>query len=409
MLTRELAIARIENGRVYPDRLTMASHANYPTLAERMIAIYENGIHKTRQELHREIANILEEDPACPIRRIGAFCKLLDECGRFDRGKPKRASELRRQVFTLAAQYHPLVTHPESMLEHQEMIAKQSIAPKLGMEWPELQRRLYEDLIENHRLRAFHAPAAPVELLSRYNVAQTQAALLNAVSIRIEATTDWKWILRYAKLAGLLHRIYAIPGGYRIELDGPASVLRRTHRYGASMAKFLPGLLSCQGWNMVASMRAKRENGFSGPVLELSDRSGLRTSVKRQENVDSELEMAWIQAWGAESHGGWSLIREGEVLVRGQRAFVPDFILLHESGRRVSLEIAGFWTPEYIEHRAEALSLFAGIPMIVAIPKGNLEPWQGFPWSSLHQKVIFGKRLKPEQVVEVLQSLLARD
>jgi len=427
MLTRELAIAHRENGRVIPDRLTTATHAIYPELARRMITVYESGIGKTRQELHRSIVQVLEEDRDCPIRRMNAFCKLLDEYGRFDRGKPKQAAELRRRVFAIAAQYHPMIAKPESILDHSESGAKQTIARQLGMDWPELRQRLYEDLIENHRLSAFETPQDPIELLSRYNVAQTQAALLDATSIRIEATTDWKPILRYAKLAGLMHTISETKRGYRIELDGPASALRHTHRYGASMAKFLPGLLSCQGWEMIATMRCpmkgSSDRGYpAGPIMELNDRSGLRSPVARHACVDSEIERAWMEAWETEPHAGWSLAREGEILVRGQRVFLPDFVLtrepsasvdpgaddrtVHRQVGRVLLEIAGYWTPEYIHHRSDSLKLFADIPILVAIPRQTARAWNGISWSPVHRKILFGRHLKPKDVLPVLEELV---
>jgi predicted nuclease of restriction endonuclease-like RecB superfamily len=406
MLTRELAIARREQGRVYPDRLTSTTHALYPELARRMIAVYETGVGKSRQELHRSVVQILEEDHNCPVRRMGAFCKLLDEYGRFDRGKPKQASELRRRVFAIAARYHPLVAVPESILEHPESHVKQTVARELGMEWPELRERLYEDLIECHRLRSFESPRDPIDLLSRYNIAQTQAAMLDATSIRIDATTDWKMILRYAKLAGLMHSITPIRSGYRIELSGPSSILRHTHRYGASMAKFLPGLLSCRGWELTATMRTRGGGNGVGPTLELSDRSGLRSPVAVHGMVDSEVERVWIEAWGTGSREGWSLIREGEILVRGQRVFIPDFLLRHDRGACVLLEIAGFWTPQYIQHKSDSLQLFADIPILVAIPKGNTHAWQSVGWSPLHRKILFGRQLKLEQVLAVLREMI---
>lgn len=408
MLTRELAIVHRKQGRVYPDRLTSATHAIYPALSRRMIAVYEEGNGKTRQELHRSVVHILEEDRDCPVRRMGAFCKLLDEYGRFDQGKPKQAAELRQRVFAIAARYHPLLDNPESTLDPTEAWVKQKIAHELGMEWPGLQARLYEDLMEYHRLRSFEGPTDPIDLLSRYNVAQTQAALLDALSIRIEATADWKMILRYAKLAGLMHTISLTAKGYRIELNGPASILRLTPRYGAAMARFLPGLLSCRGWELTATMRSRGGASSMGPTLELSDRSGLRCPVAPQGSVDSEIERVWIEAWGTQTHAGWTLIREGEILVRGQRVFIPDFVLHHEDGHRVLLEIAGFWTPQYVQHRTLSLELFADIPILVAIPRGNAKPWNLAIWSPLHRKILFGRNLKLTEVLPVLKQMLPK-
>jgi len=39
-----------------------------------------------------------------------------------------------------------------------------------------------------------------------------------------------------------------ISGQYLFRFDGPASVLRKTRRYGVAMAKFLPALIDFRGW-----------------------------------------------------------------------------------------------------------------------------------------------------------------
>jgi len=73
----------------------------------------------------------------------------------------------------------------------------------------------------------FEGYANPGALLSRYNVAQLQACLYRAESMTVTAGDDFKTILRYAKLARLLHEIVRLgPSKYRITFSGPASVLR---------------------------------------------------------------------------------------------------------------------------------------------------------------------------------------
>jgi len=405
MLTRQLAIASREQGQVIPDRLTTERHRQYVELSREMIAVYVDGANKPRWQLHRAVQTILERDRDCPVRRIGAFCKLLDEWSEYDRGSPKRTAELRRNVFRSAAGYHPLVEHPDSILEHPASSTKQLIAQKFGMDWPALRGRLFSDLIENHTLKRFDAPADPIDLLSRYNVAQTQAALLDAVSVRIEATGDWKVIVRQAKLAGLMHRITKTSSGYQFLLDGPASVLRTTHRYGAAMAKFLPSILGCRGWSLTATMKPDRrsQGQWNGGLrLELSDRSGLRAPAKAAEAFDSSIERHFAEAWGENGQRGWSLVREGEILQRGQRVFFPDFVLEHEDGRRVLLEIAGFWTPEYIAYKAEVLQLFTELPIAVAIPRGVLDRWESVVWSPNHRQIVYPKVLEPTAVLAVI-------
>ncbi len=85
MLTNQLAIATFDNGRLIPDRLTRRSHAHYTGYAERMLEIYRRGIGRTRRELHRDVALVFAGESDCPIRRIEAFCKLLDDVSTYAR------------------------------------------------------------------------------------------------------------------------------------------------------------------------------------------------------------------------------------------------------------------------------------------------------------------------------------
>jgi predicted nuclease of restriction endonuclease-like RecB superfamily len=224
----------------------------------------------------------------------------------------------------------------------------------------ELQEGMFRDLIENHTLLEFQSFATPVELLSRYNIAQTQVALFDAVEVIVQMREDFKSIVRYAKLARLMHRIQRTSDGYRIALDGPASLLQNTSRYGVSMAKFLPGLLSCRGWSLSASIRKPKWGRLR---LLLDAECGLNSSVVAPSEFDSSVEEKFYERWKNADTLGWSIERETEILSQGQSVFFPDFVFRHQDGRVAMMEIIGFWTPEYLEHKRKSLSLF---------PKDNL-------------------------------------
>lgn len=226
MLTRELAIASFENGELVPDRLNRKSDAAYLGFAESMLDVYRSGIGRTRRSLHQAVHRVFDEQPDCPGRRIQAFCKLLDDASEYFKGDRKQIVQLRRSVFRAAAGHHPLVVQRDALFESEESEVKRRIAEELGMSWPELRWKLFLDLIENHELKCFHGFPDGAALLSRYNVAQTQAVLFDAVKMTVRATGDFKQILRYAKLARLMHRITKRSDHYQFELDGPASVLR---------------------------------------------------------------------------------------------------------------------------------------------------------------------------------------
>jgi len=457
MLTKELAIVSFENGQAHPDRLVRSKHQAYVGLASRMCDVYRDGIGKMRKSLHYEIHKILEDDPQCPVRRIGAFCKLLDEWSEYDAGKPKQTAALRKRVFRQAAQYHPLVSRIESILDHDEQTVKDKIAASEHLTWLELEEKLFADIIEHQKLTRFNAPKNPVELLARYNVAQTQVALMDATQVIIDAREDWKAILRFAKLANLMHRIEPRTQGYRIMLDGPASVLRSTHRYGVQMAKFLPGLLACKGWKLTAQLNPKRL--ASSPShqwakkrawkLTLDDAAGLQSDAIAPNLTDSQLETDLMEEWQVmlaiesgspvattpsaplsleTSHSGsgesdravplmqadennrienptrqWQLEREGDILVRGQRVFFPDFTVISPSGFRVFLEIVGFWTPEYIRHKKEVLEVFALTPLLLAIPQSLKKQWQSHRFSPNHKVIYYQQSISPGEIIQAIE------
>ena len=370
MLTKELAIADydFERGRILPDRLTRRSHAHYVRYADRAVRIYRQGAGSTRRDLHRAVHGVFAREENCPARRIDALCKLLDDGSTFDRDRRGKAAELRQRVFQLAAARHPLVEHADRLFETVESEVKRDIAKQLGQSWLEIEQQLFSDVIDFHRLRKFDRYDDGVSLLARYNVAQVQAALYGASSATVWATEDFKTILRYAKLARLMHDVTRDPdGGFRLRLDGPASVLRGTRRYGAAMARFLPALIACRGWRLQARIPTRRGGNRWQWRLQLSDTDGLHSHLPSPDEFDSEVERAFAAQWGDAPREGWSLERESEVLYSGQTVFIPDFVFRHTDGRSVMLEIVGFWTPEYLAKKVKTLHSFRQHAVLVAV------------------------------------------
>jgi predicted nuclease of restriction endonuclease-like RecB superfamily len=405
MLTRQHVLARYEpeTGRIVPDRLTRRSHAQYAAYAERMLRAYRNGVGRTRRELHRAVEAVFANEPECPVRRIGAFCKLLDDASVFRRDRKGAAAQLRRNVFRRAAARHPLVAEADRLFESEQCRVKTEIAEELGLAWPVIERELFADVIEFQRLEKFPGYADGSELLARYNVAQVQGALYRATSLKVWAEDDLKTIVRYAKLARLMHTLRRLDaGGWLFHFDGPASVLRRTRRYGVAMARFLPALIACRRWRMQAVV-AGRSSGWNWR-LELSDADGLKSHLPPPQEFDSSAEEIFFQRWGAAPREGWTLRREGELLFRGQKVFTPDFVFDHQDGRRAFLEIVGFWTPEYLEAKINTLREFAEAPILVAVADqvGTRAP------DLVEYAIPYRTAPKVEDVLARLQALLQR-
>lgn len=400
MLTKQERIQTYDWDRqlVVPDRLTRTRHACYVTLADEMLSVYHKGIGKPRKELHREIERCCRQLEDCPLRRIAAFCKLLDDASEFHKDRGGAAAKLRQRVFALAASHHPLVETPDELFDSDRENVKQAIAEQMGMTWPDIESRLFADVIEFHSLRKAPTNLDAIGLLARYNVAQTQAALYSAVSMTVWASSDFKMILRYAKLARLMHRIEKRGDDYLFHFDGPASVLRQTRRYGVNFARFLPGLLSTRGWKMRATVLGPRQRRFR---LILSDKDGLHSEVDSRV-FDSQLEEKFATQWKTAETFGWRLEHETTVLHQNQKVFTPDFTLTHPDHGRVQLEVVGFWTPEYLEEKARTIREFQHHDRIIlAIAESVQEAIGDLDIPT----VIFKTVIKPSQVLNLLSEI----
>lgn len=409
MLTREHAIAEYDFQRqmILPDRLTKRLHAPYPAIAEKMLSVYQQGVGRRRRDLHRDIHSLFESEPDCPLRRIEAFCKLLDDRAIYNSSVRRNAAALRRQVFREAAKFHPLVLRRDALFENCVADVQRNLAQQMGRNWQDIQEELFADVVEHHRLESFAGYPSPQDLLSRYNVAQVQAALFGAISMTVHVSSEFKRILRAARLARLMHTITCPqPGTYDIEFAGPASVLRETRRYGVNMAKFLPALICCSHWSMRAVVETRTNRWKMGLELSCADR--LQSHLPADSEFDSSVEAAFWEKWGEAPRNGWRLSSEAEILHSGQRTFVPDFLLQHETGGRVLLEIVGFWTPEYIQHRLESLNVFRDTPIILAIAEATADQFDPLTANGSHASIVrYKTALLVKQVLDVLPRYLS--
>ena len=399
MLTSEQSIVEYKAGQAFSDRLTQSTHRHYIDYAKEMLSVYSDGAGQQRRQLHKQIENLFRDEADCPVRRIAAFCKLLDDKSTYQTDPDGNAAKLRLQVFSKAAESHPLVNQKDQLFEHTENDIKEQIAKELEMPWDEIDRNLYADVMEYQRLIEFQGYEDASAFLSRYNVAQLQASLYKAETMRIQASEDFKTILRYAKLARLLHEIRRTgPSKYEMILSGPASVLHETRRYGVNFAKFLPALLACTGWKMSATIKTPWNTTAK---LNLSYKDGFSSHLPTPDEFDSSVEEAFAKKFGAE-RDGWQLIREGEILHKNQTTFVPDFVFRHKDGTEVLMEIIGFWTPEYLAHRRATLRIFANKRILLAIPEASLKT----DASQTENLIVYKKAILIKPVMKVLEMVI---
>lgn len=391
MLTSEQSIVEYRAGQAIPDRLLRTPHRQYLGYAEKVLHVYRQGLGQERRQLHRAVADLLADEPDCPVRRVEAFCKLLDDKSTYQTDPHGKCGKLRLAVFSAAARLHPIVQSPDQLFSHDVAEARAIVVDAVGKPWEQIEQELYADVTAFQRLKAFEGYADAAALLSRYNEAQLQASLYRAEGMVIDATGDFKTILRYAKLARLLHEIQFLGrSNYRIRLTGPASVLHETRRYGVNLAKFLSALLTCAGWKAQAVLHTPWR---TRATLTLSAEDGFKSHLPPAEEFDSSLEETFAAKFGSEARDGWSIVREAEILHDAQTVFIPDFAFRHADGTQVLMEIVGFWTPEYLAKKRETVRRFEKHRILLAVPERSLREGATVTENVLVYKIVL--KLKP--------------
>jgi predicted nuclease of restriction endonuclease-like RecB superfamily len=169
-----------------------------------------------------------------------------------------------------------------------------------------------------------------------------------------------------------MHTLTRRARGYRLELDGPLSLLRGTLRYGLKLAVFLPALALCRTWRMEAVI----VKGGERLIFSLDEESQLVSHFRRFPVFDSQLERDFAadfrQAFEQQPHG-WQLSRAAAVIpLERNEVMIPDFSLRKpnaQGNREVHLEIVGFWTPEYLSRKIAKVKAARLDNLILAVSK----------------------------------------
>lgn len=190
---------------------------------------------------------------------------------------------------------------------------------------------------------------------------------------------------------------------YQFALSGPASVLRPTKRYGVAMAKMIPMLLSCKDWRLMAQIATRTGRSM---LFHLSSNEGLTSPVLPSDEFDSEVEAELMRKWQANPVAGWTIERESELLAHHQKIYLPDFLLEHRSGKRLHLEILGFWTPEYLEAKLRTLELFIDEPILIIASQEHAKHLNELPNNRLKSIIWYKTRIPFNELVDRLNQLV---
>lgn len=280
-------------------------------------------------------------------------------------------------------------------LERKEIV--DSVASRLHLSADAVASIIWSDLEDNLVLEKFDVIDAK-SLVGWYNLALIQTLLFNCTKLEFSVSggLNWKRILRRVKRLGLMYYLQQQEQEQEghdksrkkkivCSVEGPLSLFRLTDRYGAALAKLLPSIVflskgsdewHINAWIMRRTMEGKRtlyefnlSDSNAPPLLtdpfyyyynnnnEVSKREGEEEQLRLSPDYfDSAVEEKFARRFEAAAAAGWKLVREPDpLIVSDGRAFIPDF-MFEKYGRRVYLEIVGFWTPEYLERKLKKLA-----------------------------------------------------
>jgi len=362
MLPSDLLVARARGGFVYPLYSRFLDHELY--IADQLIEVFRSNVGRERGKLENDVKEIESEafKIGCDYRFARGLAHLLYRRANFTKPEVKVSPlKARLEIFTEVSRRFGGFTLSEE--EKREVL--NVVARRLGLSVEDLItafRAAYED---KEILESFNEISAE-ELLKLYNLSLTQTLLFKALyliaDVRISGT-DAKILLFNVKKLGLMYVAEKTSDGIRLYIDGPASILKQTERYGTRIAEVLPYIMAAREWKISAKVR-RRGRTYKFYITNKLSYLFPKIELRRAE-YDSTVEEVFhkrFQTLGS----GWDVEREPEPLVAGKSIFIPDFAFV-KGNLKVYLEIVGFWTRGYLERKLKKLKELKDVNMILAV------------------------------------------
>ncbi len=353
MLTAELVKPRLRQRGSELSITMLDEHDEYwIRIAKEVIALFHRHLGCTHAAWEQALDAYIGESINYIVIR-GLAKVLVDEATFTPRETSLSPSELRARLFA----HGPAFEQPQMFQNQTRQALLQTAAEELAITTHELEEALFADRPANYLLRDAGPDWTPQALIARYNLELARGVLYWASRLHIEVHGSYKELWKYLKLFKLMFWIHILQeDGYLIELDGPISpFVSSTIRYGRQFAAFLPALLLCEQWRMMAAVQPPQAR--SPVAYRLDYTSALRTHFKRGALYDSRMEADFAREFEEKfgnRRGQWLLSREDEVLNLGDTVMIPDFALTHKKhGYRILIELVGFWHPDYLRRKVE--------------------------------------------------------
>lgn len=334
MLTKDLLRLRASGIYLRPQFLK-TDDPDLLALAKELIAVYENSIGEQAETLDNLADLIVLRQKDLKLAR--GLLKVIRGRAIFSgENDDFPYAEKRQEIFGRTMQ----LLHAGSLPQDARSV-RDTIYPDI--------RQIYGDLPENERLLRFKK-TFPQEALERYNTGLVQGALLTAGSLELSLpaatpAADLRNLFRSLRFFRLLFAGTIEKKILKLVIDGPASILENSLKYGMQLACFFPAICRLPQWKLACTVM---KNGKSYRLV--LDESSRLQNHRAQFSGNLEEHRMFLDYF--HGHGeGWEIDdAPGYLSPDPQRVIFPDFQFT-KGGKTVYLELFHRWHATQLEER----------------------------------------------------------
>jgi predicted nuclease of restriction endonuclease-like RecB superfamily len=358
LLTADLVHVRRRGDRLFVVPVSEAERPRALELATAYLDLVRVNVGQPRGVL-ADACRAIDVEPREQRLARGLLKLVFDRCD-FEADAVLEPMELRRTLFTRAASARRQADR--AAFDRGAVLA--AVAAERGLSSDEIERALFADLADAHILRDARL-LSPEALLAEHQIAQLQAVLLRAQSVRATVWSAtpirYRHLFHKLKFLRLLYRIERTPkdAGYRLHIDGPYSLFESVTKYGLQLALALPAVMACDRFTIEADLRWGRDRrplryALRGPVPDqFPDEKEAPEAARLVDELPDEV-TALLRDLAA-LPGPWRPAPSHAILdLPGAGQCVPDLEFVHqETGQTVYLEVLGFWSRDAVWKRIE--------------------------------------------------------
>ncbi len=363
MLTKELVRVRCIGDAVKP-QFIRTDDPEILRMSEDLLRLYCDGVGSTAESLEEMAEACLA---SCRDRKLArGLHKIVRDRATFLPSEECDFPEERTKLFLHCAEILRDGDLPERPEDARAFLFR-------GMEDSPLVREIYGDLPERERMRGMKKTFLH-EIPERYNMGLAQSLLLFASELTAvipakEDPAELRRLFRWLRFFRLMFRGRMDGGCMRLTIDGPASVLENSVKYGFQFASFFPALCLLKEWKISCRVN------WNGKMrrFSLDQTSGLKSHYSnygayRPEEFSMFLDLfrKMRPDWIADDAPNW--IRAG-----GQDLIFPDFSFQNADGRHASLELFHRWHASAAEERLAWCEAHPEQPLLIGFDRSLLK------------------------------------